>query len=862
MFVLSGVEFVIPLSFVPQQRSGSSFISSDLCFVIRGGPSYRHQPPYLTRRGRRSTFRPESMLKTWLKLPMRAACALLLLTSALAQEQRNEILFLHLRQDANGITLVRSDSHPGQLKPQSEDGAIQFEVSSPENVLIHSGRMPDPLLQRLEYPDASEPGRLRTELLPRESAEFTLRLPRSTAGRALRFFRRTAFQEGKLRTLAVREFLGEVIIPENPAGLQALATGGKLSTLLTNGPTASRLNIAILAEGFTTAEEGTFTNRARTVLQTFLNTSPYNEYRNHFNAFAIFVASAQSGSDHPSRNTYRNTYFNSSYDSFGLDRLITIPPNDRNSSYSAGQGKVVALLSQFLPEYDIALLLVNDDEYGGSGGVPSIASINSSSAEIALHEIAHSFAGLGDEYDSPYPGYPDTEEPNTTRETRRNLIKWRDWIEPFTPIPTPETSTFANQVGLFEGAHFHTEGWYRPKLDCKMQTLEVDFCEVCKEALVLSAYTKLNLLQGSSPTANNLTVPGGGEIMLAVQTIPPAISPLTYTWTIDGVTNVAFSSNNFPASFATLGIGRRLVRVQINDETPLVRTDRDGTLFKSRSWLVEVLSATNEPPTISEIPNQQTASGQSVGPIPFTIGDPDTPLAALSLSARSSSTNLVPDANIIIVGTGTNRSLTIATHPRNFGVSTITVSVSDGTQTTSETFDVVVLDATPDLGVEPIPDQQVFSGPLNIPIRVSGSGYGPLSFFATASDPLLLPESGIKFSNLNGEHLLTLTPIERGVGQTLVSVIATDGEVVARESFNVTFLPRPAVVGSAPELTSDGIHLRFASDRAATMILEVSQDMKFWSAVTTQQNAMTFEFVVPKPTLAAKAFYRVRLVPL
>ena len=40
-------------------------------------------------------------------------------------------------------------------------------------------------------------------------------------------------------------------------------------------------------------------------------------------------------------------------------------------------------------------------------------------------------------------GYPATEEPNTTRETNRNAIKWKAWISPGTPLPTPETGDYA-----------------------------------------------------------------------------------------------------------------------------------------------------------------------------------------------------------------------------------------------------------------------------------------------------------------------------------------------------------------------------------------------------------------------------------
>lgn len=232
-------------------------------------------------------------------------------------------------------------------------------------------------------------------------------------------------------------------------------------TLLTNGPTAKRINIVFLAEGYTNNQVTKFTNDAKVILNQLLNTIPFSDYREYYNAFAIFVASAETGSDHPSTSTYRDTYFNSTYDSYGITRLVTIPPNDLNSNYADGQGKVNALLQQFMPEYDLPFLVVNDTQYGGSGGQVIIDSVNSSSPEVGVHELGHTFAQLGDEYSDVYPGYPDTEEPNTTRETNRTSIKWSSWILDSTPIPTPAISTYYSVVGLFEGAHYQTTGWYR-----------------------------------------------------------------------------------------------------------------------------------------------------------------------------------------------------------------------------------------------------------------------------------------------------------------------------------------------------------------------------------------------------------------
>jgi hypothetical protein len=62
---------------------------------------------------------------------------------------------------------------------------------------------------------------------------------------------------------------------------------GTLSTILTNGPTAKRINIVVLSEGYMTNELGKFLEDATNAVNDLLALQPYLEYRGYFNAFAI-----------------------------------------------------------------------------------------------------------------------------------------------------------------------------------------------------------------------------------------------------------------------------------------------------------------------------------------------------------------------------------------------------------------------------------------------------------------------------------------------------------------------------------------------------------------------------------------------
>ena len=369
-----------------------------------------------------------------------------------------------------------------------------------------------------------------------------------------------------------------------------------MQQILTNGPTDKRINIVVLSEGYTTADLERFPIDAERYLNHLLATPPFDEYRSYFNGFIISVASAESGSDHPEQSEYRDTYFNSSYGTGDSVRLLSIPYG------ASGRGKVDGLLREFIPGYDLPILLVNDAEWGGAGGTTTIVSRNSLAADAAVHELGHTLAHLDDEYSSSWSGADSAERANSTQETRPQFIKWHRWIDDSTPIPTPETSDFEKEVGLFEGAHYHDTGWYRPRYNCKMNTIGAPFCEVCLEALVLSFYDHLNPIDAFSPPNPAVTV-ANEPVALSVKPLQPETHALEIQWFIDKSPVSGATSNVFVLSAESLAPGTYDVVAEVRDATPLVRADPWKQLIDSHSWSVTVLGEPPKAPTPLPMPD-------------------------------------------------------------------------------------------------------------------------------------------------------------------------------------------------------------------------------------------------------------------
>jgi hypothetical protein len=123
----------------------------------------------------------------------------------------------------------------------------------------------------------------------------------------------------------------------------------------------------------------------------------------------------------------------------------------------------------------------------------------------------------------------------------------------------------------------------------------------------------------------------------------------------------------------------------------------------SQCWTI---AGANTAPTISDIADQSTNEDTSTGAIAFTVGDAETAPGSLTVSGSSSNTTLVPNANITFGGSGASRTVSIMPAANQFGTSTITITVSDGSLSTSDTF-VLTVNAVNDA---PVADDETVLG--------------------------------------------------------------------------------------------------------------------------------------------------------
>ncbi len=107
----------------------------------------------------------------------------------------------------------------------------------------------------------------------------------------------------------------------------------------------------------------------------------------------------------------------------------------------------------------------------------------------------------------------------------------------------------------------------------------------------------------------------------------------------------------------------------------------------------------NDPPTLSPIGAQSIVQNQLSFPIPFIVGDAESATSNLFPSAFAANPVLLPSAGFFFSGTASNRTLRILPGSNQFGSTTVTLFLSDGTNVVNTMFPVTVLVDTDGDGV-------------------------------------------------------------------------------------------------------------------------------------------------------------------
>ena len=217
--------------------------------------------------------------------------------------------------------------------------------------------------------------------------------------------------------------------------------------------------IVIMGDGYTACQQDQFLEDATQKARGMLTWSPYREYSDRINIYAVQAVSNESGI---------GVYGGKSPDTYFHVKVYGKAPGFTNGGDERAKALRTELEENYLDEGanvgTIHILCNDTGSYGASVNPLFSFSTNSednSDGMVMAHETAHSIGGLGDEYERY------TNKPNMSDTTDPEKIKWSKMLG-------------FRGIGITNAG---TDTAFAPSRECMMRWLGQPFCEVCKMEL-------------------------------------------------------------------------------------------------------------------------------------------------------------------------------------------------------------------------------------------------------------------------------------------------------------------------------------------------------------------------------------------
>ena len=322
------------------------------------------------------------------------------------------------------------------------------------------------------------------------------------------------------------------------------------------------VDLVIVGDGFKADQQQQLLNAAKTFITRFsdIDVKGIKPQVPLWNFWLVDSVSASDVINATDAGGGSNTLFKSYFNCNSIARLLCVDTN-----------LVTPYVATHVPQYDLILVVVNSTTYGGAGyeGLRlATFSLSDSAYQVAVHELGHSFANLGDEYESnDGQGAPVGEfsSPDLTIETNPRIVKWAHWITDIQNIAgVDHTQTSETEVGYFKGGAYVTEGVWRPTATSMMRELGKPLGAVNSEAWAISVWAA----SATNPLPQELAT-GTNQYRVLYSPSISGTNIQSISWTLDGQPIVTAANKNF----LLVGNGNMSsnLAVSLQDATGLIR---------------------------------------------------------------------------------------------------------------------------------------------------------------------------------------------------------------------------------------------------------------------------------------------------
>lgn len=244
----------------------------------------------------------------------------------------------------------------------------------------------------------------------------------------------------------------------------------------------------------------------------------------------------------------------------------------------------------------------------------------------------------------------------------------------------------------------------------------------------------------------------------------------------------------------------------------------------------------------------------------FTVNDSQISPGSLVVTATSSNPTLVPNANLVLGGSSSNRTVTVTPVTNQTGYVTVNLAVSDGTLSSSTAFMVTVTTNSLPPVLSPIANRAIIAG-------------ATLSTASQASDPnvpaqplgFALSTAPIGASINPASGLITWRPLiaQSGTSNQFRVVVTNTSSLGATQNFWVGVIsPQPPVI-SSPNFLAGYFNFTVNGDAGPDYTIQGTTNLASpgWQSLSTS-NAPTPPFQWTDTNAGrSQIYYRVLLGP-
>ncbi|MDX2109158.1 MAG: Ig-like domain-containing protein [Verrucomicrobiota bacterium] len=260
--------------------------------------------------------------------------------------------------------------------------------------------------------------------------------------------------------------------------------------------------------------------------------------------------------------------------------------------------------------------------------------------------------------------------------------------------------------------------------------------------------------------------------------------------------------------------GTATITVTVQDNAG---TANDGTDMRARTFIVTVTAVNDQPAidAIADVTVLEDSGARTVNLTGIADGDADQ-TQALTISATSSNTALIPNPSVTYTSPAATGSLSFSPVANLSGTATITVTVQDnagtangGVDTRTRTFTVTVTAVNDQPAIDAIADVTVLEDSGARTVNLAGIADGDadqsqtLTISATSSNTALIPNPSVTYTSPAATGSLSFSPVANLSGTATITVTVQDNAGTANSGVDTrtrTFTVTVTAVNDQPTI--------------------------------------------------------------